>query len=388
MIKYLGKNDDKLEINQSYLQLGKFFPPDWGGIETVTFNLLMGLTEKSITNATIVFGDSNSIESISCGTDTANVYRAKHVLLFGAPLSIKYLLMFNKFSGSYDVAIIHLPNPFAALSLAFSGYKGKVVLYWHSDIVNKGLLGWLLAPLERWLISRADVVIAPTKAHLEFSRYASELTPKGKIVPYPVDSRLLAVAEKHRMYPRSLSEKKEIRILAIGRLVKYKGLEYLVRAITYLQPKYTIHVDILGDGPLKQHLDSLVTQLGLQKIVNLHGQVSEDERERFLIEADIFCFPSITKQEMYGMVQYEAMAYGVPIISTDIVGSGSPELTRMTGAGIVVAPYESLEIAKAIQSLIDDATLYSVLSRNGINAICETFNPSTLINEFCMHCRT
>lgn len=387
MAQFPSAKGDELATKQSYLQLGKFFPPDWGGIETVTFNLLMGLTEKGVKNVAVVFGDSNSVELQTCGGNTAKVFRVKHTLLYRKPISMQYILTFKKLAKEYDVVIVHLPNPFAALALIFSGYKGRVVLYWHSDIVNKGLLGRLLAPLERWLISRANVVIAATNAHLKFSRYATEFMSKGKVSPYPIDHRQVLCAEKRREVSRTLFGKKEIRLLAIGRLVEYKGLEYLIRAIPNLPPSYPIHVDIVGDGPLRDHLDSLISELGLKQKVLLHGHVSEEERERYLSEADIFCFPSVTKAEMYGMVQIEAMAHGLPIISTDIFGSGTPELTRMTGAGLIVAPRSASEIGKAIQSLIEDPSLYAKLSEAGINAIINTFRPSILTDEFCRLCQ-
>jgi glycosyltransferase involved in cell wall biosynthesis len=370
----------------SYLQLGKFFPPDWGGIETVTYNLLMGLTEQGIKNAAIAFGDFNEVKQLSSGENIAEIYRVNHVKFFGAPASLRYLFIFKKIAADYNVVIVHLPNPMAAICLALSGYKGRVALYWHSDIINKGLLGRLLVPLERWLIARADVVLGPTSAHLKYSRYAPLLLAKGGVAPYPIESCLVSVAESRREMPRTITAKRAIRILAIGRLVEYKGLEYLVRAIPQLLSKHEIRVDILGDGPLRGQLDSLIVELGLAQHVLLHGAVSEDKKNNFLIEADIFCFPSVTKQEMYGMSQIEAMAHGLPIISTDIFGSGTPELIRTTGTGLVISPSSVEEIRSAIQRLIDDPVLYSNLSNAGLNAITHIFKPSVLIKNFCQLC--
>jgi rhamnosyl/mannosyltransferase len=370
----------------SYLQLGKFFPPDWGGIETVTYNILLGLTEQGLKNAVIVFGKNNLSELLSVGNCSAKIFRVKYKKLFQAPFGVDYIKALKKNASEYDIVIVHIPNPFAAIALALSGYKGKVVLYWHSDVVNKGILGSLLVPLERWLISRANIVIAPTKVHLNFSRYRALLLPKGYVVPYPIDPQLVSVADRCREIVRMIDGKMEIRILAIGRLVEYKGLEYLVRAIPSLLSEYSIRVDILGDGQLKPNLDSLIYELGLNECIFLRGSVTEDERNAYLLKADIFCLPSITKQEMYGMVQIEAMAYGLPIISTGIVGSGSPELTRMTGAGIIVDPCSAEKITLAIKALIDDAELYSTLSTAGLDAIANLFQPSTLINELCEIC--
>ncbi len=370
-----------MKTKHTLLQLGKFFPPNWGGIETVTYNLAVGLTNQGNANTVVAFGDSNTTEILSVSGNIAEIHSSKHVKILHAPISIGYFLNFKRLSTECDVVVVHLPNPFAIISLMLSGYKDKVVLYWHSDIINKGLIGWLIRPLELWVISRADVVVAPTNAHLQFSRHASLLQSKGKVVPYPIDARLVTIANLHINLPRTLVGKKEIRVLAIGRLVEYKGLEYLVRAIPFLLNKHHIRVDVLGDGPLKAYLLALISELGLEQSVLLHGAVTEDVRDNYLSHADIFCFPSITKQEMYGMVQLEAMAYGLPIISTDILGSGSAELTRMTGAGIVISPCSSDEIGFAIERLIDDPKLYSVLSDAGLNAVVNIFKPATLVKQ-------
>lgn len=371
-----------------YLQLGKFFPPNWGGIETVTYNLALGLIDRDEINAVIAFGNSNSTQLLSVDNRSTKVYLSKYVEFFRAPISISYFFNLRRLTSHYNVIILHLPNPLALISLMFSGYKGRVVLYWHSDIVDKGLLGWLLKPIERWAISRSNVVIAPTKAHLQFSMYSFLLQSKGRVVPYPIHPRLVEIANIRRDLPRTLLGKKQIRLLAIGRLVEYKGLEYLIRAIPFLRSKYNVHLDILGDGPLKDHLLMLISRLCIGQAVTLHGLVTEDERDTYLSEADIFCFPSITKQEMYGMAQVEAMAYGLPIISTEIVGSGSPELTRMTGSGIVVETESPQAIERAVETLIEVPSFYKDLSDAGLEAVTKIFAPALLVNQFCLYCQS
>ena len=75
----------------------------------------------------------------------------------------------RKHGGEYDIVHIHHPDPMAALSLRFSGFKGKVVLHWHSDILSqKGML-LLYKPLQRWLIRRADVVVGTTPVYIKSS---------------------------------------------------------------------------------------------------------------------------------------------------------------------------------------------------------------------------
>jgi rhamnosyl/mannosyltransferase len=86
---------------------------------------------------------------------------------------------------------------------------------------------------------------------------------------------------------------------------------------------------------------------------------------------------------MYGMVQYEAMAYGLPIIGADIPGSGAPFLLRDSGAGLLVAIDSPEEIAMAIIKIFGDPILYSTFSSSGKESIISKFNPDALIDEFC-----
>ena len=66
--------------------------------------------------------------------------------------------------GDYDIIHVHHPDPMACLALRRSGYRGRVVLHWHSDILRQRILGMLYRPLQSWLIDRADVIIGGRQA--------------------------------------------------------------------------------------------------------------------------------------------------------------------------------------------------------------------------------
>jgi rhamnosyl/mannosyltransferase len=363
----------------SYLQIGKFYPPQWGGIETVTYNLEEALSDRGYKNSVLVYGNDGVISGKS--KKNSDVIRCKYSVLFGAPYSIGYLKKFLKISSNYSHIICHLPNPWMIICLLMGSYKGKLILYWHSDVVNKGILGFLLAPFEWWLIHRAFVVIAPTKAHIEYSKHASKLIKKYKVVPCPIDKTLFNIA-KNNIHPKSISSQ-PVNIIATGRLVEYKGFKFLIEALALLPKNINFHLDIVGDGPLRNDLDELITKLRLQNFISIHGSLSRDKLSNLLTKAHIFCFPSNTKAEMYGMVQYEAMAYGLPIIGADIPESGAPLLLKDSGAGLLVELSSSKAIAFAIAKIVNDPDLYSRLSISGIESIKNKFRPDSLIDEFC-----
>ena len=106
-----------MKTKHTLLQLGKFFPPNWGGIETVTYNLAVGLTNQGNANTVVAFGDSNTTEILSVSGNIAEIHSSKHVKILHAPISIGYFLNFKRLSTECDVVVVHLPNPFAIISL-------------------------------------------------------------------------------------------------------------------------------------------------------------------------------------------------------------------------------------------------------------------------------
>jgi glycosyltransferase involved in cell wall biosynthesis len=348
------------------LQLCKFFPPHFGGIETVSNNLMMDLTSLELPNTVLAFGLENSYrEHVDTMTKSkCSIFVAKSLILLGSlPLSFHYFRTYKKIKKDYDVLIVHLPNPFAAICILLSGFNGNVLLYWHSDVVNKGIMGYFLTPIEILLIKRADAVLAPTIAHINSSKYSKLFKFKSHVVSYPVDRSILDCAKYQRNIPKVIS--KPVRILAIGRLVEYKGLSFLIRAVSLLN--FDFKLDIIGDGPLRSSLINLVYDLNLSHKVFIHGSISDAHREVFLMEANIFCLPSVSKAEMFGMVQLEAMAHGIPVISTDIQGSGVAIFTLDSGGGVVVEPSNSVALAKAINKLVSNPSFYNKLSMSGID---------------------
>ncbi len=349
------------------LQLCKFFPPDWGGVETVSHNLMRGLALLGVENGAVAFGSSERTDYFENSGVTSPVYRIRgHIVMKRAPVSMRYFFRFRRIMRDYEAVIVHLPNPFAALCILLSGYRGRVILYWHADIVGKGFYGLLLWPLERMLIHRSSAVVGATSAHISSSRHARVLQGKSHVIPYPVAAELAETAR--RGSPRRQA-RPPVRLLAIGRLVAYKGFGVLIRSMAFIEPD--CRLDILGDGPMQGELQSVADTLGLSKRVTLHGAVSEEIRDRFLTEADIFCLPSVTRAEMFGMVQLEAMAHGVPVIATDIPGSGTPEFTLRSGGGIVVPPGDEHALGSAITRLVRDKDLYARLSAAGIAVVAD-----------------
>ena len=147
-------------------------------------------------------------------------------------------------------------------------------------------------------------------------------------------------------------------IISIGRLVNYKGYEVALKAISKIDDN--IIYNIIGSGPLRFKIQKIIKDLDLDNKVKLLGEIDDVKKEEYLSNADIFLFPSINHSEAYGLVQLEAMFFGLPIINT-FLANGVNYLAPQDVA-ITCQPNNSNEIAIAIKKIISNKNLHKKLS--------------------------
>ena len=155
---------------------------------------------------------------------------------------------------------------------------------------------------------------------------------------------------------------------ALGRHVPYKGMEYLVRAAKLLDD--TFFVAIGGSGPLTQQLKALAQG---QKNVAFLGRISDVELKAWLLACDVFCLPSVTKNEAFGIALAEAMAYEKPAVTFTIAGSGVNyvSLDKVTG---IECPNGDVEAyAQALRTLESDGALRFRYGRAARERVMEYF---------------
>lgn len=334
------------------LQVGKFYPVR-GGVEKVMYDLMSGLSAQQI-NCDMLCA---ATEDYPAGNIILNKYaklmiirtRFKFAATMIAPGMISKL---RKIANHYDIIHIHHPDPMACLALYMSGYKGRVVLHWHSDIVKQRTLLKLYNPLQNWLIGRADLIVGTSPVYVQFSSFLTAVQDKVDYIPIGVlpvianEEKVLAIKNK---YPG-----KRI-VFSLGRLVEYKGYEYLIRAAQKLDNSYQIVIG--GKGPLMKMLKDLILQLNVQDRVELVGFISDEELSAYYEACDIFCLSSIQKTEAFAIVQIEAMSCGKPVISTDIPGSGVSWVNKDEVSGLIVDVEDADQLALAIEEICEDEKL-------------------------------
>ncbi len=173
----------------------------------------------------------------------------------------------------------------------------------------------------------------------------------------------------------------KIKLLTVGRLVEKKGHEYSIRAIAkVLHKTKNVEYIIAGNGPLKNKLENLARQLGINSQVHFLGECNQSEVLELYLQAHIFILPSITSesgdQEGIPVVLMEAQAMGMPVIST--LHSGIPEGVLDGQSGYLVPEKDVSALSERIGYLISHHRIWTKMGRKGRAFVEKEFNQHIL----------
>lgn len=361
------------------LQIGKFYPIS-GGVEKVMYDITMGLSQKQVYCDMLCASAEKQDQGNLLLNDYARVLCVPTWKKVAATmLSPAMIFRLRKIRKEYDIIHIHHPDPMACLALFLSGYKGSVVLHWHSDILKQKMLLRLYTPLQNWLLRRAKVIVGTTPVYVKESPFLENIQRKVTSIPIGIDE-MKPIPERVAQIKERYAGKKII--FSLGRLVEYKGYEYLIQAARRLTDDYVILIG--GRGPLQEYLQALIDELGVADRVKLLGFIEDDDLPDYFGACDLFCLSSILKTEAFGIVQIEAMSCGKPVIAMNIPESGVSWVNISSFSGINVKPEDAEALAEAILTVLTDKHLYDKLSK-GARRRYETMFTKELMTELCLN---
>lgn len=351
-------------MTSQVLHVGKFYPPHMGGMETHLQNLCRELAKTHRVEA-IVANDGPG--SVTEPDGPVLVHRAGVKATF-ASASFSPGLVSALRNCRADLLHLHLPNPTATLALLASGYRGPVVLTYHSDIVRQRVLGAIFDPFQQWILRRASAIICTSQRYLDTSPSLRNVKDKCIVIPYGIpqprltgsDSDLIAAIRAR--YGGRL-------VVSVGRLVYYKGYEYLLEAMRKVHGRLLI----IGDGPLRRSLEQRAADAGLSDKVFFLGEIQNEALAPYYRAADVFAFPSVARSEAFGIVQLEAMACGLPVVNTDL-DSGVPFVSRHNESGLTVPPRDPAALAYALNVLLADRSLAATFSQAARHRVRSEFS--------------
>jgi rhamnosyl/mannosyltransferase len=344
------------------LQLGKFYPPFHGGMETHLQMLASGLQEHVDVHVAVAANPSPpGRESV----DGVHLMRMRtYGVIASTPMCPGLFRVIR--SVNPDIVHIHHPHPFAMLAYLTSRTSVPCVVSYHSDIVKQRALRHLIAPIVNRTLACSSAILVTSPQLIDGSSVLRPFREKCHLVPMGIDTAArggvdaAAVAALRHRYGSRI-------VLAVGRLTHYKGFDYLIRAMRDVDATLLI----VGSGALRAPLAKLVANHGLGTRVHMLGSVP-DVRP-YYDACDVFVLSSTTPNEAFGIVQLEAMAAGKAVVNTSL-SSGVTFACPTDIAALTVPPADSSALARAITRLLADPDLRTRLGDAGRARVAHEFN--------------
>ncbi len=336
------------------------YPPLGGGGGRVSHSLACGFVQRGISVDVVTsrYADLAARETM----DGVRVYRVP-ILGRREQQTATFVSMFSYLVPAlaaaanlcrhrrYDFINTHFVLPTGPLGVVLAAFYRRLnVLSIHGgDIYDPSKKSSphrsaLFRPIVRFLMNRSDRIVAQSNNTRENAvRFYRPERPIA-VIPLPYEPFSFTLVSREAL---GLRDDRRY-LVSVGRLVKRKGFEYLIRALEKLDED--VEALIIGDGKERQALVELAEGLRLQRRVHFLGQVSEREKFRYLACADIYVLSSL--HEGFGIVLQEAMQVGLPVVATS--HGGQVDLIEDGVNGILVEPCDAGAIAEAVAHLLEN----------------------------------
>lgn len=359
-------NDKKVKL----LQIGKYYAPVKGGIETYLYNLCRNLPSWIETKVMVSNLSMRTEMDMVEGIEVLRL--AKLDQLFSTALNPSMPLWLRR--ERPDIVNVQLPNPMAVLSYLIARPPGKLIVTYHSDILKQKFAFTFYRRFLEYFLSLAEAIIVATPNHIEYSPVLNKFRSKCRVVHFGIDSTIYtpnAVSEGHAASIREKYGPKPL-VLFVGRLVYYKGLDYLVKAVRGLD----VNLLIIGNGP---YYSTLKFQSMDDPNIHLLGEIPDSKIAGYYNAADFFVLPSVSRAEAFGLVQLEAFTAGLPVICTNLT-TGVPYVNVDGETGLVVPPCDSVALGKAIQTLAADPEMRKRMGRAAVERVTREFDIRNMVD--------
>lgn len=363
----------KKKSYNSILIHSNYSPENFGGIEFVV-SVLLKLFSKSNIITCFYGGARNDVSRSSYDIQ----YISRRILLKAGGASFLSWGNLSFISSALNSRLIIFQEPYptlwpAVLFLRYFMRKRFIVLV-HANPVSKAWVMKLYDKIRSFVFSGSVcVTTSPNlRDQIDISRFSKSL-----IIPLCIPDRHSRCEDKFQLESRYA--------LYIGRLAKYKGLEYLLESALICRE---VNFVIAGDGPLSDFINCFIIANNLKNILFINRFVTEEEKSELISRSSFVLFPSVSENEAFGLVQLEAMRSAKAIINTWL-NSGVNYVAPNLVCAITVPPKNSSELSVAIRMLWNDNLFAIKVGQNGCNRFhslfCEAlFSKSWnyLLNEY------
>ena len=269
-----------------------------------------------------------------------------------------------------DITHLQFPYPVGEVSQLLAGRHRPFVVSYQADVVKQKNILRFYRPLMERMLDRADLILANSDRYVESSPFLAVRKEKCRVV-------VLSTEPERFRDARPLFPKRDCpTVLFVGRHRYYKGVDDLIRAVADLD----VHLLIGGDGPMRQALGQLVDSLGVVEKVTFTGEVPDADLPGLYASADLFVLPANSRAEAFGIVLLEAMASGLPCITTEL-GTGTSFVVEDGVTGMVVPPKSPPDLRIAINRLAANPDMRELYGRAGRERVVKEFSPEVLLRR-------
>jgi glycosyltransferase involved in cell wall biosynthesis len=363
------------------LHLYKDYAPVMGGIENHIRDLAQAQRARGVDARVLVTNSGPRTEQMEMdGVPVTKTGRQLNIS--SAPISLGYFPWLWRLEAGIDIAHAHLPYPPGELAHLLLGRSRRLLLSYHSDIVRQRVLGTVYRPFLQLLLRRAAAIAVASPAYIRTSALLAPVADKCRVIPYgldldafrptpALDDAAAALRARHGHQPL---------ILFIGKLRHYKGVDVLIEAMRLLDPQQPGHLLIVGSGMLEQAAKRQAAEAGIGARTTFLGELSDADKLVALHAADLFVLPSTNRAEAFGIVLLEAMACGLPLISTEL-GTGTSYVNQDGVSGLVIPPRDPAALAAALTRLLGDAALRQRLGDGALARVRQEFTRDRMVTR-------
>jgi rhamnosyl/mannosyltransferase len=298
--------------------------------------------------------------------------------LFSMPIAPDFPFVLARAARSADILAIHSPFPLNDVGVMLGlPERLTLIVHWHSEIFGRRAFVPFIAPLVHRSLARADRIIVSHPSLIAHSQFLAGYADKIVVIPLGTDVRYWgAIDEQQRDAAKRLRTAYPRLVVALGRLVPYKGFDILVRAMRDLDAT----VALIGAGPMMGPLQRLAAQFGVADRLIFTGRIPRDEIKVYFHAARAFAFPSVTPAETFGIAQIEAMAAGLPIVNTRLP-TAVPEVARHECEALTVPPGNVSAFAAALGRILDDSEIARQFGKSGKERAAAEYEQSKFVTR-------
>jgi rhamnosyl/mannosyltransferase len=346
-----------------------------GGIPAI-IRQITGAKHTAIQSRILVTSTLNTYKEKEANLTQVKVYKTfSFGNIFSMPVAPLFPLWFWVQARKSDIVDYHYPFPLVDLALfIYFPKKTQLVVHWHADITKQKKLLTLVAPLIRNTLRRADKILVSSPVLIEKSPFLATVKQKCQVIPFGIaphwfdapDAKMLQTVRAE--YPNF--------ILAVGRLVNYKGFDILIEAMQFID----IPVIIVGEGIELERLQHLAKEYEVSDKVIFTGKISARRLKCYYHACHLFAFPSITEAEAFGIVQLEAMVCRKPIVNTAL-NSAVPWVARDGKEAITVPTNDANALQQAINRLLNDDILAKQMGAAAYQRVINYFSDRYFLDK-------